>query len=290
MVTPFTPDGAIDVEAAQSLAVTLVDDGADMILLAGTTGEAPTTHLPEKQTLLREVGDAIGGRAMLVAGAGSNDTAHAVRIGVGSQQAGAQGLLINAPYYNRPSAEGVYRHIMAVVEATDLPVMVYDIPGRTGVRITDDTLARLAEHERVLAVKDATGDVEQAFRRMEATGLAYYSGDDGLNFAFLAHGASGVVSVVAHADAHSWREMITEVDAGDLPGARAVAQRMRPLVAAIMGGGQGAVMAKEALLLQGRIPSAAVRLPLVRAEADEVAALREVLQVQGLLGNVTHVV
>ena len=118
---------------------------------------------------------------------------------------------------------------------------------------------------------------------MEATGLEYYSGDDGLNFAWLAHGASGVVSVVAHADAHSWREMITEVDAGDLPGARAVARRMRPLVAAIMGGGQGAVMAKEALLLQGRIPSAAVRLPLVRAEADEVAALREVLAELGLL-------
>ena len=290
MVTPFTPEGEIDIEAAQALAVTLVEDGADMILLAGTTGEAPTTHLPEKQTLLREVRDALAGRAMLVAGAGSNDTAHAVRIGVGSQEAGAQGLLINAPYYNRPSQEGVRRHIMSVVEATDLPVMIYDIPGRTGVRITDGTLARLAEHERVLAVKDATGDVEQGFRRMEATGLEYYSGDDGLNFAWLTHGASGVISVVAHADAHSWREMITEVDAGDLPGARAVARRMRPLVAAIMGGGQGAVMAKEALLLQGRIPSAAVRLPLVRAEADEVAALREVLQVQGLLGNVTHVV
>ena len=201
MVTPFTPEGEIDVEAAQALAVTLVEDGADMILLAGTTGEAPTTHLPEKQTLLREVKDALAGRAMLVAGAGSNDTAHAVRIGAGSQAAGAQGLLINAPYYNRPSAEGVYRHIMAVVEATDLPVMIYDIPGRTGVRITDATLARLAEHERVLAVKDATGDVEQGFRRMEATGLAYYSGDDGLNFAWLTHGASGVVSVVAHADA-----------------------------------------------------------------------------------------
>mgnify|MGYP000844297138 FL=1 len=283
MVTPFTPEGEIDVEASQALAVTLVEDGADMILLAGTTGEAPTTHLPEKQTLLREVRDALAGRAMLVAGAGSNDTAHAVRIGAGSQAAGAQGLLINAPYYNRPSAEGVYRHIMAVVEATDLPVMIYDIPGRTGVRITDATLARLAEHERVLAVKDATGDVEQGFRRMEATGLAYYSGDDGLNFAWLAHGASGVVSVVAHADAHSWREMITEVDAGDLAGARAVARRIRPLVQAIMGGGQGAVMAKEALLLQGRIPCAAVRLPLVRAEAGEVAALREALEASGLL-------
>ena len=283
MVTPFTPEGEIDVEAAQRLAVTLVEDGADMILLAGTTGEAPTTHLPEKQTLLREVRDALAGRAMLMAGAGSNDTAHAVRIGVGSQEAGAEGLLINAPYYNRPSQEGVYRHINAVVEATDLPVMIYDIPGRTGVRITDATLARLAEHERILAVKDATGDVEQGFRRMEATGLEYYSGDDGLNFAWLAHGASGVVSVVAHADAHSWREMITEVDAGDLAGARAVARRIRPLVQAIMGGGQGAVMAKEALLLQGRIPSAALRLPLVRAEADEVAALRAVLDASGLL-------
>lgn len=283
MVTPFTPEGEIDIEAAQALAVTLVEDGADMILLAGTTGEAPTTHLPEKQTLLREVRDALAGRAMLVAGAGSNDTAHAVRIGVGSQEAGAQGLLINAPYYNRPSQEGVRRHIMSVVEATDLPVMIYDIPGRTGVRITDGTLARLAEHERVLAVKDATGDVEQGFRRMEATGLEYYSGDDGLNFAWLTHGASGVISVVAHADAHSWREMITEVDAGDLVAARAVARRIRPLVSTIMGGGQGAVMAKEALLLQGRIPGAAVRLPLVRAEADEVAALREVLAELGLL-------
>ena len=283
MVTPFTPEGGIDIEAAQALAVTLVEDGADMILLAGTTGEAPTTHLPEKQTLLREVRDALAGRAMLVAGAGSNDTAHAVRIGVGSQEAGAQGLLINAPYYNRPSQEGVRRHIMSVVEATDLPVMIYDIPGRTGVRITDGTLARLAEHERVLAVKDATGDVEQGFRRMEATGLEYYSGDDGLNFAWLTHGASGVISVVAHADAHSWREMITEVDAGDLVAARAVARRIRPLVSTIMGGGQGAVMAKEALLLQGRIPCAALRLPLVRAQADDVAALRGVLEDVGLL-------
>ena len=283
MVTPFTLDGAIDVEAAQSLAVTLVDDGADMILLAGTTGEAPTTHLPEKQTLLREVGDAIGGRAMLVAGAGSNDTAHAVRIGAGSQQAGAQGLLINAPYYNRPSQEGVYQHINAVVEATDLPVMVYDIPGRTGVKITEDTLARLAENPRVKAVKDATGDVEQGFRRMESTGLEYYSGDDGLNFAWLTHGASGVISVAAHADAHSWRQMIAAVDAGDLASARTLARSLRPLVHAIMGGGQGAVMAKEALHLQGRLPSPTLRLPLVRAEEAEVAALREVLAASGLL-------
>ena len=283
MVTPFTPSGEVDFDAARALAVSLVDDGADTILLSGTTGESPTTHTPEKQELIRQVKDALAGRAMVMAGAGSNDTAHAVRIGVASQEAGAEGLLINAPYYNRPSQEGVYRHIMAVVEATDLPVMIYDIPGRTGVRIEDGTLARLAEHPRVLAVKDATGDVEQGFCRMEATGLEYYSGDDGLNFAWLAHGASGMVSVVAHADAHSWRQMVTEVDAGDLAGARAVAQRMRPLVRAMMGGGQGAVMAKEALLLQGRIPSAALRLPLVRASQTEVEALRTTLATCGLL-------
>ena len=283
MVTPFHADGSIDVEAAQALAVSLVDDGADLILLAGTTGEAPTTHLPEKQTLLREVKDALAGRAMLMAGAGSNDTAHAVRIGVGSQEAGAQALLINAPYYNRPSQEGVYQHIMSVVEATDLPVMLYDIPGRTGVRILDETLARLAEHPRVKAVKDATGDVEQGVDRMEATGLEYYSGDDGLNFAWLTHGASGVISVAAHADAHSWRQMIDAVDAGDLASARTLARSLRPLVHAIMGGGQGAVMAKEALHLQGRLPSPALRLPLVRAEEAEVAALREVLAASGLL-------
>ena len=144
MVTPFTPSGEVDYDAARALAVSLVDDGADLILLSGTTGESPTTHTPEKQELIRQVKDALAGRAMVMAGAGSNDTAHAVRIGVGSQDAGAEGLLINAPYYNRPSQEGVYQHIMAVVEATDLPVMIYDIPGRTGVRITDDTLARLA--------------------------------------------------------------------------------------------------------------------------------------------------
>ena len=200
-----------------------------------------------------------------------------------SQEAGAEGLLINAPYYNRPSQEGVYRHINAVVEATDLPVMVYDIPGRTGVKITEETLARLAENPRVKAVKDATGDVEQGFRRMESTGLEYYSGDDGLNFAWLTHGASGVISVAAHADAHSWRQMIDAVDAGDLASARTLARSLRPLVHAIMGGGQGAVMAKEALHLQGRLPSPALRLPLVRAEEAEVAALREVLATSGLL-------
>lgn len=283
MITPMTPTGEIDLPSAQRLAIKLVDEGCDTILLSGTTGESPTTHQPEKNDLTDAVREAVGDRAFILCGACSNDTAHAVRIGVASQEAGAEGLLINAPYYNRPSQEGVYRHINAVVEATDLPVMVYDIPGRTGVKITEETLARLAENPRVKAVKDATGDVEQGFRRMESTGLEYYSGDDGLNFAWLTHGASGVISVAAHADAHSWRQMIETVDAGDLASARTLARSLRPLVHAIMGGGQGAVMAKEALHLQGRLPSPALRLPLVRAEEAEVAALREVLAASGLL-------
>ena len=283
MVTPFKPSGEVDFDAARALAVSLVDDGADLILLSGTTGESPTTHTPEKQELIRQVKDALAGRAMIMAGAGSNDTAHAVRIGVASQEAGAEGLLINAPYYNRPSQEGVYQHINAVVEATDLPVMVYDIPGRTGVRITEDTLARLAENPRVKAVKDATGDVEQGFRRMESTGLDYYSGDDGLNFAWMTGGASGFISVVTHVASAQYRRMIELLDSDQVWEARELSYSLRPLVHAIMGGGQGAVMAKEALHLQGRLPSPALRLPLVRAEEAEVAALREVLAASGLL-------
>lgn len=283
MVTPFTPDGAIDVEAAQSLAVTLVDDGADMILLAGTTGEAPTTHLPEKQTLLREVGDAIGGRAMLVAGAGSNDTAHAVRIGEGAQEHGADGIMIVSPYYNRPSQEGLRAHVRAVTDATDLPVMLYDIPGRTGIAFSDATLDILAQHPRILGVKDATGDVETGVERMHRTGLEYYSGDDGLNFAWMTGGASGFISVVTHVASAQYRRMIELLDSDQVWEARELSYSLRPLVHAIMGGGQGAVMAKYALWLQGVIDSPAVRLPMVGISDDEVSALRRALCTAGLL-------
>lgn len=278
MVTPFTDDGAVDLDAAQSLAVQLVDDGCDALVLSGTTGESPTTHQPEKEALIRAVRGAVGDRAMIIAGAGSNDTAHAVRIAQGSANAGAEGLLVVTPYYNRPSQEGVYRHICAIADSTDLPVMVYDIPGRTGVALSDDTLKRLAEHPRIKAVKDATGNVPQGFERMAATGLEYYSGDDGLNFAWLAHGASGVVSVVGHVVASEYRALVEQVDAGNLPEARSIAAHLRPLVGAIMGGGQGAVMAKAALTLTGVLPRATVRLPLVEASPSEIEALAAVLR------------
>ena len=268
MVTPFAEDGSLDVDSAAALAAKLVDDGCDCVLLSGTTGESPTTHQPEKDALVREVGQAVGDRAMILAGAGSNDTAHAVRIAKGAQASGADALLVVPPYYNRPSQEGVVQHVLAVTEASDLPVMLYDIPGRTGVRLELDTLKRLAEHPRILGVKDATGDVAGGFVKMDATGLVYYSGDVSLNFAWLAHGAGALV---------------TEVDSGDLPAARAEAASQRRIVEAIMGGGQGAVMAKEALKLMGVLPNATLRLPLVGASSSQISALAATLRAEGLV-------
>lgn len=284
MVTPFHEDGSLDIDSAVYLANKLVDDGADLILLSGTTGESPTTHQPEKDELVREVVKSLRGRhAKVMAGAGSNDTAHAIRIAQGAEKSGADSLLVLAPYYNRPSQEGVYQHILEVTQAVDLPVMLYDIPGRTGVKLDMDTLARLAEHPRIMGVKDATGDVATGFIKMDKTGLEYYSGDDSLNFAWLAHGASGVVSVVGHVIASSLRALVREVDAGDLPSARLEAAKQRPIVEAIMGGGQGAVMVKEALKLMGVLPNAKLRLPLVGASREDVKALEAVLREEKLL-------
>lgn len=283
MVTPFHPDGTPDYDTAQQLATHLIDLGCDALVVNGTTGESSTTHQPEKDTLLRVVREAVGHRAMIIGGAGSNDTAHAVRMAKGQQQAGADGLLIVTPYYNRPSQRGLQSHMEAIAEATDVPLILYDIPGRTGLAIADDTLDRLAEHPRILAVKDATGDVPGGFQRMARTGLQYYSGDDDLNFAWLAHGASGVVSVVGHVLAGRYAQLVAEVDEGDLVAARAHATASRRIVNAIMGGGQGAVMAKEALYLQGLLPSPTVRLPLVPAAEEDSAELKIVLREEGLL-------
>lgn len=283
MVTPFHADGSLDIDSAQAVAEKLVNDGCDAIVVSGTTGEAPTTHQPEKSALIREVKAAVGDRAIVIAGAGSNDTAHAIRMAKAAAEAGADGLLVVAPYYNRPSQEGVYQHIRAVVQSTDLPVMLYDIPGRTGVKILPDTLSRLADLPHILAVKDATGNVAGGFEAMHSTGLAYYSGDDSLNFSWLAHGAAGIVSVVGHVCAPSLRAMVDAVAAGDLCAARNEFSAQQPIIRAIMGGGQGAVMAKEALAMLGVIPAPTLRLPLVNASENERAALQEALAAYGLL-------
>lgn len=283
MVTPFTEDGALDVDSAVRLAAKLVDDGCDTILLSGTTGESPTTHQPEKDELTAAVKEAVGDRAFILCGAGSNDTAHAVRIAEGAQAHGADGLLVVSPYYNRPSQAGLVAHVRAIAEASDLPIMLYDIPGRTGLAFSDETLDVLAQHPRIKAVKDATGNVEQGVERMHRNGLEYYSGDDGLNFAWMTGGASGFISVVGHVAAKKYREMIDLLDRDKVWEARELSYSLRPLVAAIMGGGQGAVMAKHALHLQGVIDTPRLRLPLVEAGAEEIEGLRRALKSAGLL-------
>jgi len=284
MVTPFDEAGAVDVEAAARLATHLVEQGNDGIVLHGTTGEAPTTHTPEKAEVIRAVVEAVGDRACVLAGAGSNDTSHAVRMAEQAAEAGAHGLLVVTPYYSRPSQEGVYRHVTAVADATELPVMLYDIPGRTGVRIAPGTYDRLAAHDRVVAVKDATGDVYTAALNRARTGLALYSGDDGLYLPFLSVGAVGLVSVVSHVATTQLVELRAAYDAGEHARAVEFFTRLTPVFDGIMGGGFGVVMVKAALVELGLLPSSTLRLPQVAATETEIAAVRAALVASGLLG------
>jgi 4-hydroxy-tetrahydrodipicolinate synthase len=283
MVTPMGDDGSVDFDAAASLAVHLVDHGHDGIVVNGTTGEAPTTHAEEKAEIIRAVVDAVGHRATVVAGAGSNDTQHAVRMAEQAAHAGAHGLLVVSPYYSRPSQEGIYRHTVAVADATDLPVMLYDVPGRTVVRYSPETLLRLSGHPHVVAVKDATGDVQAALRVIAQTGLAYYSGDDGLLLPFLAVGAVGLVSMAGHLIGEQLAQVIREFERGDVDAARATFVSVVPVIELICGSGNGALRAKLTLSLLGLIPTASMRLPQAAADEDEVREVRSGLVAAGLL-------
>jgi 4-hydroxy-tetrahydrodipicolinate synthase len=283
MVTPFDADGALDLDAAQRLAVHLVDSGHDGLVVSGTTGESPTTTDAEKEALVRAVSEAVGDRAHVVAGVGTNDTRHSVELAQHAAKAGAGGLLVVTPYYSRPPAEGLVAHFTAVADATDLPVMLYDIPGRAGLRIGTPTLLRLAEHGRIVAVKEATGDLFAGSEVMARTSLAYYSGDDPLNLAWLAHGAAGVVSVVGHVAGAEYARMVQAVDRGDLVTAREHHVRLLPAVRGLMTRTQGAITAKAALQLQGVLQHRTMRLPLVAATDEEVALLRADLEEAQLL-------
>ncbi|HVN12577.1 MAG TPA: 4-hydroxy-tetrahydrodipicolinate synthase [Kineosporiaceae bacterium] len=283
MVTPFDEAGGLDLDAAGHLAAHLVDHGHDGLVLSGTTGESPTTSDAEKEALIRTVVAAVGDRARVVAGVGTNDTAHSVELAEQAAKAGADALLVVAPYYNKPPAEGLRAHFTAVADSTDLPVMLYDIPGRTGIRIGTPTLLRLADHPRIVAVKEATGDLFAGSEVMAATGLAYYSGDDALNLAWLAHGAAGVVSVVGHVAGELYAEMVRAVDTGDLATARALHTRLVPAVRGLMTRTQGAITAKAALQLHGVLAHRTMRLPLVAATEAEVDQLRADLGGSGLL-------
>ncbi|MFB9378052.1 4-hydroxy-tetrahydrodipicolinate synthase [Kineococcus gynurae] len=284
MVTPFAPDGSLDLDAAAALASRLVDEEAhDGLVVSGTTGESPTTSDAEKDRLLRAVLEAVGDRAVVVAGVGSNDTAHTLELARDAEKAGAHGLLVVTPYYNKPPQAGLLQHFRAAADATGLPVMLYDIPGRSGVPIEVETLVRAAEHPRIVAVKDAKGDLWATSWALARTDLAWYSGEDALNLALLSHGAAGVVSVVGHVAGPDYAEMVAAVDAGDLTRARAVHTRLLPAVRGIMTRTQGAIAVKAALQLRGALPHRTTRPPLVDATDAEVELLSSELALSGLL-------
>lgn len=274
MVTPMTSEGEVDYEGAATLASYLVDEGGnDGLVVSGTTGEAPTTTDAEKEQLLRAVLGAVGDRATVLAGVGVNDTAHTIALARSAERVGAHGLLVVTPYYNKPPQEGVERHFTAVADATGLPILMYDIPGRTGIPITTETLMRLAEHPRINGVKDAKGDIGAATWVTTHTDLAYYSGEDMYNLPLLSVGGVGFVSVVGHVVGRELREMLHAHTSGDVQRALEIHQRLLPVYIGMFRT-QGAILAKAALRLLG-LPAGTTRLPLVDATPEQAAQLRE---------------
>jgi 4-hydroxy-tetrahydrodipicolinate synthase len=275
MVTPFTADGALDLDAAARVATHLVDNGNDGLVVSGTTGESPTTTDEEAGRLLAAVIDAVGDRAHVVAGVGTNDTSHSVHLARQAAKHGAAGMLVVTPYYSMPPQAGIVAHMTEVAEAGDLPTMVYDIPGRSGVKLSHDTLLRLAEHPGIVAVKEASGDLTAGSWVMRETDLAFYSGDDALNLAWLAHGAVGVVSVIAHAAPRLCSDLVAAMARDDVEAARRIHFELLPVVRAMMTGTQkGAIRAKAALQLQGVLTNRVVRRPLIELDDDGLADLR----------------
>ena len=282
MVIPFADDLSVDLAGVQRLAVHLVDHGNDALVVNGTTGESPTTTDHEQQQVVQAVIEAVGDRAMVVAGASSNDTAHAIERARIAEKAGAHALLVVSPYYNRPPQQGVLKHLTHVADATDLAVIVYDIPGRTGVAIDTDTLVRAAEHERILAVKDAKGDLAAASWVMRRCDLAWYSGDDMLNLPLLSIGAVGMVSVAGHLVGQRLLAMVNAYGSGDVDEARRLHDALLPVYTGIFRT-QGAMTVKAALARVG-ITGDAVRPPLVGLTSDEMHRLTVDLAEGGVEG------
>jgi 4-hydroxy-tetrahydrodipicolinate synthase len=281
MVTPFTADGGLDLDGAQRLAAYLVDSQRnDGLVVSGTTGESPTTTDEEKDRLLRAVVEAVGDRAAVVAGAGTNDTAHTVQLAQAAEKAGADGVLLVTPYYNRPPQAGLLAHFRAAADATGLPAMLYDIPVRTGTPIETETLVRLAEHPRIVAVKDAKGDLDASAWVMARTPLAYYSGDDKVTLPLLSIGGVGVVGVPTHLAGARTKDMIAAYERGDVGEALAAHRALLPAFAGFFRT-QGAILTKAALALAG-LPGGPVRSPLVDATPEQVDTLRTDLAAAGI--------
>lgn len=282
MVTPFRDDLSVDFDAAAELAVDLVALGNDGLVINGTTGESATTSIEEKIELLKTVRRAVGDNVRIIAGVGTNDTYKTIENARLAESAGVDGLLVVCPYYNKPPQEGLYQHFVAVANSTGLDVMLYDIPGRSGVAISSETLLRLSEHPRIVANKDAKGDLYQSSIVMSQSDMVYYSGEDALNLPLLSIGAVGFVSVTGHLIADRLKSMLSAFESGDVVRAAEINHSLVPITTGVMTKLGGAIMVKAALDLLGRKGGGAVRLPYVIADDSHRAELREYLRQGGL--------
>jgi 4-hydroxy-tetrahydrodipicolinate synthase len=273
MITPFTDSGALDLDGAQRLADRLVTEGCDGLVLSGTTGESPTTSDAEKAELIRAVRAAVGERAVIVAGVGTADTLHTVRLALAAEKAGADGLLAVTPYYSRPPQDAVEAHFRELADACGLPIALYDIPGRTGTRIEPDTMIRLAEHPRVVAVKDCSYDFLAAQKVLARTDLAYYAGCDEHILALYAVGGAGYVSTVANVVPARLRAVLDAFEAGDTPVSARLQQRATPLIESMTAAGLPGTVTAKALLNRLGLPAGPVRAPLRPADRETTDGL-----------------
>jgi len=281
MVTPFRASGELDLDRAAELAAYLVDEQRnDALVINGTGGEAPTTTDAEKAELVRAVADAVGDRADVVAGVGTFDTAHTIHLAEQAAKSGAHGLLVVTPYYSKPPQAGLLAHFRAIADATELPMLLYDIPGRTGQPIATDTILRLAEHPRIVGVKDAKGAFAASAEVLAKTDLVYYSGSDAETLPLLSVGAAGVVGTSTHFSGPGTLAMIEAYERGDVAEALRLHRQLLPIYTGIFRT-QGSILVKAGLALRGR-PVGPVRPPLVDATEDEIAQLGDDLAAAGL--------
>jgi 4-hydroxy-tetrahydrodipicolinate synthase len=286
LVTPFTADGEVDWAGVEKHIDDVINDGADGIVVTGTTGETSTLTDPEKLKLV-EVGKKVAnGRAKIITGGGSNETAHAIELYKHSEKVGADGVMIVTPYYNRPTQAGVLTHFRMIADATDLPVILYDIPIRTGTPIKYETMLRAAQHPNIVAVKDAKGDLAEVSRVLNQTDLIYFSGDDTTILPGLAIGMTGLIGVTANIAAAPYRVMVDAVNNNDLATATMAHKQLEPLVRAVMTHVPGTVAAKYILHGLGRIGSPRVRLPLVGPEDFEAALIEDEVALVGEIPGV----
>ena len=281
MVTPFGPAGELDLDRAAELARHLVDEQHnDALVINGTTGEAPTTSDAEKADLVRAVVDVVGDRAQVVAGVGTFDTAHTIHLAEQAAKSGAHGLLVVTPYYSRPPQPGLLRHFRSVADATELPMLLYDIPARTGTPIATETLLELAGHARIVGVKDAKGDLAASARVIAETDLAYYCGEDALTLPMLAVGGVGVIGTSTHFTGVGTKQLIEAYERGDVAEALRLHQQLLPIYKGIFRT-QGTILVKAGLRLRG-LDVGPVRPPLIDATEPEILQLREDLVAAGL--------